>query len=109
MAKLFKTVETADTYFSDKIISTDNLPKSLQGTKEGKKAIANYNKRVKAVDSAVKKRLQADGTARLTEEELNTLNASPYESVSVSRETILREKKATGGYTERWSKARKNK
>ena len=109
MAKLFKTVETADTYFSDKIVSTDNLPKSLQGTKEGKKAVADYNKRVKSVDSAVKKRLKADGTARLTEEELNTINASPYESVTVSRETTLRQKKARGGYTERWNKARKGK
>lgn len=109
MAKLFKTVETAGTYFSDKIISTDNLPKSLQGTKEGKKAVADYNKRVKSVDSAVKKRLKADGTATLTQDELDIINSSPYESVTVSRETTLRQKKAMGGYTERWNKARKGK
>lgn len=109
MAKLFKTVETADTYFSDKIVSTDNLPKSLQGTKEGKKAVADYNKRVKNVDSAVKKRLKADGTATLTQDELDIINSSPYESVTISRETTLRQKKAMGGYTERWNKARKGK
>lgn len=109
MTKLFKTVETADSYFSDKIISKNNLPKSLQGTKEGKKAVADYNKRVKRVDSAVKKRLKADGTATLTQDELNILNSSPYESVTVSRETTLRQKKAMGGYTERWNKARKSK
>jgi len=109
MTKLFKTVETADSYFSDKIVSTDNLPKSLQGTSKGKKAVSEYNKRVKSVDSAVKKRLEADGTARLTEEELSIINSSPYESVTVSRETTLREKKAMGGYTERWSKARNKK
>ena len=109
MTKLFKTIVNADSYFSDKIVSTDNLPKALQGTSEGKKAIAEYNKRVKNVDSAVKKRLKADGKASLTKEELDIINSSPFESVTVSRETTLREKKAMGGYTERWKKARQNK